>query len=83
MDVSGLIALSTEVSSKLFLCKSKDEVNSVFAAKGIDNIPDRIGLLRYCMGVKNISQSPEELTPEQKYEDELLIFLEGTWRFLI
>jgi hypothetical protein len=83
MNVSELIALSTEVSQKLFLCNSKDEVNSVFDTKGIINIPDRIGLLKYCMGVKNISQSPEELTPEQEYEDELLIFLDGTWRFLI
>jgi hypothetical protein len=69
----------------LFLCVSRDDIEKVFETSKINNIPDKIGLLQLCMGVKNFSPSPAEepLTPEQQYEDILLIFLEGSWRFLI
>jgi len=85
MNISDAIKLSNEVSPQLFLCSSKNEIENVFKAAKIDNTMDKIGLLQLCMGIKYSTPSPtnDELTPEQQYEDMLLIFLEGSWRFLI
>ena len=83
MNLSEGIKLSTEVSQRLFLCQSKAEVEQVFSEFKISHVPDKIGLLKLSMGAKHFSSSPDNLTPEQRYEDELLIFLEGSWRFLV
>ena len=83
MNLSEGIKLSTEVSRRLFLCQSKTEVEQVFSEFKISHAPDKIGLLKLSMGVQNFSSAPDSLTPEQQYEDELLIFLEGSWRFLV
>jgi len=85
MDLSKAIKLSTEVSPQLFLCSSKDEIEKVFSSFEIKNIHDKIGLLQLCMGIKNTSPSPcsKELTLEQQYEDIVLVFLDGSWRFLL
>jgi len=84
-DLTEILMLSTEISQQLFTCVSKEEIENVFSSNGISKIPDKIGLLRMCMGVKRYSPSPSanDLTLEQQYEDELLIFLDGTWRFLV
>jgi hypothetical protein len=85
MNLSEALNLSNRISPQLFLCASRDEIEGVFKSSKIEEIDDKIGLLQVCMGVKNFSNSPttEELTREQQYEDTLLIFLEGSWRFLI
>jgi hypothetical protein len=84
-NLTEIIKLSTEISQQLFTCVSKDEIEKVFSTNRISKIPDKIGLLRLCMGVKSYSPSPSvnELTLEQQYEDELLVFLDGSWRFLV
>jgi len=85
MNLTEIIRMSTEISQKLFLCVTREGIEDVFRSYNISDIPDKIGLLRLCMGVKNYSPSPsaETLTLEQQYDDELLIFLEGSWRFLV
>lgn len=83
MNISAAIKLSTEVSLNLFLCTSKDEIESVFKTANVSNVNDKIGLLQLCMGMKDFSPAPAKLTPEQQYEDILQIFTEGSWRFLI
>ena len=85
MNLTESIKLSTDISQQLFPCVSKEGIEDVFRSFSISDIPDKIGLMRLCMGVKNYSYSPsnDDLTPEQQYEDELLIFLDGSWRFLI
>jgi len=85
MNLTETIKLSTDISQKLFLCVTKEGIEEVFRASNISHIPDKIGLLRLCMGVKNYSPSSSSttLTPEQQYDDELLVFLDGSWRFLV
>jgi len=85
MNLTESIRLSTEISQQLFTCVSKDEIEGVFNSFKISQVPDKIGLLRLCMGVKNISPAPlsNKLTSEQQYADELLVFLDGSWRFLV
>jgi len=83
-DFAKTIQLSNEISQQLFLCASKESIEDVFKKFDVSHAPDKIGLLRFCMGIKNISFSPlENLSSEQLYEDTLLIFLDGSWRFLI
>ena len=74
MSISAAIKLSNEVSPKLFLCSSKDEIENVFKTAGVSNTNDKIGLLQLCMGMKDFSPAPEKLTPEQQYEDIIQIF---------
>jgi len=84
MNLTETIRLSNEISQQLFLCTSESKVDEVFSSFKVAKIPDKIGLLQLCMGVKNYSSSPPgNLTPEQEYQDVLLIFLEGSWRFLV
>jgi len=85
MNLTETIKMSTDISQKLFLCVTKEGIENVFHASGISHIPDKIGLLRLCMGVKSYSSSPSSttFTPEQQYDDELLVFLDGSWRFLV
>jgi hypothetical protein len=84
MNLTETIRLTNEISQQLFLCTSEDKVEEVFSSFKISKIPDKIGLLRLCMGVKYHSSSPpNNLTLEQQYQDELLIFLDGSWRFLV
>jgi hypothetical protein len=84
MKLTETIRLSNEISEQLFLCNSKDKVEEVFKTYKISKFPDKIGLLQLCMGVKNYSSSPpNNLTLEQQYQDILLIFLDGSWRFLV
>jgi len=85
MNLTETIKMSTDISQKLFLCVTKEGIEDVFRSFDISHIPDKIGLLRLCMGVKNYSSSPSStaFTPEQQYDDDLLIFLDGSWRFLV
>jgi hypothetical protein len=84
MNLTETLRLSNEVSEQLFLCTSENKVEAVFSSFKINKIPDKIGLLQLCMGVKHYSSSPStNLTLEQQYQDILLIFLDGSWRFLV
>jgi len=84
MNLTETIRMSNEISQQLFLCTSENKVEEVFNSFKINKIPDKIGLLQLCMGVKHYSSSPpNNLTLEQEYHDILLVFLEGSWRFLV
>ena len=84
MNLTETIRMSNEISQQLFLCTSESKVDEVFNSFKVSKIPDKIGLLQLCMGVRNYSSSPpNNLTLEQQYQDILLIFLEGSWRFLV
>ena len=85
MNLTKTIIMSNEISQQLFLCTSENKVDEVFNSFKINKILDKIGLLQLCMGVKNFSSSPSSnnLTLEQQYHDILLVFLEGSWRFLV
>jgi len=83
MTLTDTIRLSNEISQQLFSCTSEEKIEKVFHSFKISEIPDKMGLLQLCMGVKNSSSAPpNNLTPEQQYQDILLVFLEGSWRFL-
>jgi hypothetical protein len=72
-----------QLKGRFSSCFTKESVEDVFAESCITDIPDKIALLRFSMGVESVSDAPQEkLTPEQEYEDELSIFIEGSWRFL-
>jgi hypothetical protein len=84
MDLTETIRLSTEISQQLFFCTTEKAVEDVFASFEISKIPDKIGLLQLCMGVKRYSLCPSDnLTLDQHYHDELLVFLDSSWRFLV
>jgi len=84
MNLTETIRLSNEISQELFLCTSEEKVEEVFRTFKISKISEKAGLLQLCMGVKNYSPSPAgSLTSEQQYQDILLVFLDGTWRFLV
>ena len=67
----------------LFLSFDKEQVEAVFAKYEIADFQDRIELLRKCMKVVDTSNTQEDLTVEDDYHDELEIFVNASWRFLI
>jgi len=83
MNLTETLRLSNEISQQLFPCTSEDQVECVFKSFNISAYPEKTELLQLCMGVKSYSTAPHDsLTPEQQYQDMLLIFLDGSWRFL-
>jgi len=83
MTLTETIRLSNEINQQLFLCTSAEQIEDVFSSFKISEIPEKIGLLQLCMGVKNYSSAPpNNLTPEQQYQDIIIVFLDGSWRFL-
>jgi hypothetical protein len=83
MDLTKTLRLSNEIIEQLFLCTSESKIEEIFSSFKVNKIPDKIGLLQLCMGVKHYSFSPSNLTVGQQYQDILLIFLDGSWRFLV
>ena len=80
----------TEVSRKvdniiedLFISMKKEQVEDVFSRNNIEDKAERIQLLRKCMHVLDTSNSNDSLSLDDEYWDELKIFLNGKWRFLI
>jgi hypothetical protein len=67
----------------LFASFDKSHVEDVFWKYEIDDIGDRIQLLRKCMRVIDTSNAEDKLSIDDEYNDELEIFIEGSWRFLI
>lgn len=58
-------------------------VEAVFSKNDIEDKSDRIQLLRKCMHVLDTSNTNEILSIDDEYSDEMEIFLNGKWRFLI
>jgi hypothetical protein len=80
----------TEVSYKvdsivdgLFASFDKEAVENVFSEHEIEDKEERIKLLRKCMNVIDTSNVAGALSIDDEYNDELEIFIEGSWRFLI
>ena len=67
----------------LFLSFRKEQVEDVFSKNSISDKTIRIQLLRKCMHVLDTSNTCEALSKDDEYNDELEIFLNGKWRFLI
>jgi hypothetical protein len=80
----------TEVSKKvdtivdnLFISMKKEQVEDVFSENSIGDKSERIRLLRKCMHVLDTSNSGDSISLDDEYSDELAIFLNGKWRFLV
>ena len=67
----------------LFLSFKKEQVEEIFSKNSIDDKSLRIQLLRKCMHVLDTSNTNEDLSVDDEYNDELEIFLHGKWRMLI
>jgi hypothetical protein len=78
-----MVKTTNEVSRRLFRCTVEEQVDAVFQQFNVDDFSAKKELLRTCMGVKEVYASPETLTDEQIYRDDLICFLEGSWRLLI
>jgi hypothetical protein len=83
MNLTESIKIVTATNERLFRCVTAEQVNGVFEGLNIADPADKVGLLHLAMGIKNSCQTPDGLTPEQEYEDELKFFIEGSWRLLI
>jgi len=85
MDLS-LIEASEKVGNiveDLFLSVKKEQVENIFSKNNISDKSARIKLLQKCMHVLDTSNTNEVLSLDDDYNDELEIFLDGTWRMLI
>jgi hypothetical protein len=82
----NLTELSYKVDSivdGLFVSFDKEAVGNIFSKYEIEDKEERIQLLRKCMNVIGTSNVADTLSIDDEYNDELEIFAEGSWRFLI
>ena len=82
----NIIEVSEKVDNiinDLFFSIKKEQVESVFSKNSISDKSTRIQLLRKCMNVLDTSNTNNDLSVDDEYSDELEIFLNGKWRFLI
>jgi hypothetical protein len=86
MNVVEAIKASEKVSNiidDLFVSVKREQVEDVFSRNSIVDKSDRIQLLRKCMNVLDTSNIDNSLSIEDEYSDEIEMFLNGKWRFLI
>ena len=84
--MTGLVEAANKVDSILGELSSsvkKTQVEDVFEKHKIGDMGDRVQLLQKCMQVTGTSDSDEYLSAEDRYADELEIFVYGRWRYLI
>lgn len=79
MDVYKKIAA---IVKRLYLCTEKSQIDELFIAENIFDYKERIELLQECMGMEDICNMPENISPKEEYDFECEIFEEGTWRLL-
>ncbi|MDR0448580.1 MAG: hypothetical protein LBH07_07915 [Treponema sp.] len=72
-----------KIIDDLLISMKEEQVEEVFTEHNITDKSVRIQLLRKCMQVLDTSDADSSLSPDDEYTDELAIFLNGTWRFLI
>jgi predicted P-loop ATPase/GTPase len=72
-----------KITRELFVSLDKARVAAVFSKYSIIDFAEKTALLRKCMQVLDVSNTDEEMSDEDEYIDELEIFTEGSWRFLI
>lgn len=66
----------------LYTCTAKEQVDDIFAENSIIDAEEKIKLLRECMEIESVYGTPEIISPEEEYEFECAVFVEGTWRML-
>jgi hypothetical protein len=84
--MKGIVEMANRVDNivdDLFASFEKEQVDHVFSRHGITDLDERVLLLQKCMQVTDTSDSSEYMPPEDRYADELEIFVYGRWRFLI
>jgi hypothetical protein len=72
-----------KIVNKLFASFDKGQVEAVFAEYEIEDFQERIDLLRKCMKAIDTSNTREDISLADEYNDELEIFFDASWRFLI
>ena len=72
-----------DIIEDLNFSMKREQVEDVFSRYNIDDKSDRVQLLRKCMHVLDTSNTDDLLSVDDEYSDELEIFLNGKWRFLI
>ena len=70
------------IIKSLYTCTARDEIDDVFTKNGISDSFERIQFLRKCMEIESVYETPEEVSPEDEYDFECAVFVEGTWRML-
>lgn len=70
------------ILQNLYTCTDREQIDNLFDKNGVDNLQERIKLLRKCMDVERVYGTPETLTDKDDYEFECAVFVEGTWRML-
>ena len=83
MEIIEIADKVADITNALFVSTTKEQIESIFKRYEIIAPFDKIALLRKTMQVEDISNIQEEITPEEEYEDEVKIFIEASWRFLI
>jgi len=67
----------------LYFSVKRDQVENIFLKNNINDKAERIQILRKCMQVLDTSNTDDLLSIDDEYNDELEIFLNGKWRFLV
>jgi hypothetical protein len=80
VEVSDRVDMILDELSNSF---GKSDVEKVFSRHKVKDSDERVRLLQKCMKVTATSDVDEDLSPEDRYADELEIFAYGRWRFLI
>lgn len=83
MDMIEISEKVDNIVDDLFLSMKKEQIEEVFSKNDITDKSLRIQLLRKCMNVLDTSNANEVLSIEDEYCDEVEIFTDGRWRFLI
>jgi hypothetical protein len=83
MNLTDVSYKVDNIVDDLFASFGKDHVEEVFGKYDIEDKEERVKLLRKCMRVIDTSNVTDVLTVDDEYNDELEIFVEGSWRFLI
>jgi hypothetical protein len=83
MSMTDVSIKVDSIVDDLFSSFDKDQVEAVFGKYEIDDKEERIRLLKKCMQVIDTSNIDDMLSIDDEYNDELEIFVEGSWRFLI
>ena len=73
------------IVDELYISTKREQVEEIFSKNGIDDKSERIGILQKCMHVLDTSNAVDcnSLSVDDEYDDEIEIFLNGKWRFLI
>ena len=83
MNITEVSRRVDNIVEDLFLSLKKEQVENVFSKNDIGDKAERVQLLRKCMHVLDTSNTNEILSVDDEYSDELEIFLNGKWRFLL